>query len=78
MLSWKLPIMIAILGAASGALYIRMRWHRAPQAYRAMIALAAGYGIVGIFIGAWVLHLDLPENSHPILCGKLRRLRPSR
>jgi hypothetical protein len=55
--------MIALLGAAGGALYIRLRWHRAPQAYRAMIALAAGYGIVGILIGAWVLHFELPENE---------------
>jgi hypothetical protein len=40
-------VFIALLPVAAGALYIRLRWRRAPQAYHAMIALALGYFIAG-------------------------------
>jgi hypothetical protein len=65
MLTWKLPILIAILLVAGGALYIRLRWCRSPQAYRAMIAVAAGYCAAGALIGVWVMHFALPDNDRP-------------
>lgn len=39
------------------SLYIRQRWRRSPQAYRAMVALAAVYFAAGALSGAWALHL---------------------
>ena len=65
MLTWQSPILIAVLLVAGGALYIRLRWRRSPQAYRAMIAIAAGYGIAGVLIGVWAMHFISPENDHP-------------
>ena len=39
----------------AGALYIRLRWHRSPRAYRAIIALPAGYFVAGSIIVRVVL-----------------------
>ena len=59
----------AILGALAlvlaGGLYVRLRWRRAPQAYRAMIVLAAGYFIAGALAGGWVMRLVMPPPSAP-------------
>jgi len=57
MATWGTAVAIAALLIAGGALYIRLRWRRSPQAYRAMIAVAAGYAIAGALLGAWVLHV---------------------
>jgi hypothetical protein len=48
-------VFIALLLVTAGALYIRLRWRRAPQAYRAMIAPALGYFIASALAAAWVL-----------------------
>ena len=40
-----------------GTLYIRVRWRRSPQAYRAMIWLTACYFVAGSIVGAWLLRL---------------------
>jgi len=47
--------MAALLGGGT-ALYIRLRWRRAPQAYTAMVAVAVCYFVAGAVLGAWVLH----------------------
>lgn len=57
MVTWKSAIILAALLVVLGALYIRVRWRRAPQAYRAMIGLTACYFVAGSIVGAWVLHL---------------------
>ena len=41
MVTWKSVIIMAVVLVVVGALYIRLRWHRSPQAYRAMIWLTA-------------------------------------
>jgi hypothetical protein len=55
--SWTWSITIALVLASAGALYVRLRWHRSPRAYQAMIALAACYFVAGSLTGAWILHL---------------------
>lgn len=47
----------------AGALYIRVRWRRSPHAYRAMIALSAGYFIAGVLLATWVLHSPAPKKT---------------
>jgi len=61
MASWNIVITITIVLLVSGAIYVRLRWHRSPQAYRAMIVLAACYFVAGSLVGAWVLHLATPK-----------------
>lgn len=57
---WETAVMIAAGLIICSAIYIRLRWHRSPQAYRAMIALAACYALAGSLLGAWVFHLVAP------------------
>jgi|SRR5208282_1562528 len=66
MVTWESVIIIAVVLVVVGALYIRVRRSRSPQAYRAMIALTACYFIAGSLVGAWVLHLIAPRPSVPI------------
>lgn len=47
-------IVAAVALIIIGALYIRLRWWRSPQAYRAMMALAVGYFVAGALAGAWL------------------------
>jgi hypothetical protein len=61
----ELAIVLAVALVASGALYIRLRWRRSPQAYRAMLVIAACYFVAGSIIGAWVLHLASPRPTVP-------------
>jgi hypothetical protein len=56
-MTWNLAALIAALLAGGAALYIRLRWRRAPQAYTAMVAVAVAYFVTGAILGAWVLHL---------------------
>jgi endonuclease YncB( thermonuclease family) len=56
-MTWTWTVVVAIALVVVGALYIRQRWHRSPQAYRAMIALAGCYFVAGSLTGAWLLHL---------------------
>lgn len=53
-------VVIAVALIAASALYIRLRWRRSPQAYRAMIALAICYLAAGAMLGGWVVHLVGP------------------
>jgi hypothetical protein len=57
----------AILGALAlvlaGGLYVRLRWRRSPQAYRAMIVLAASYFLAGALAGGWLMRLVMPPPS---------------
>ena len=46
MTPWATSALIALALA-----YIRVRWRRSPQAYRAMIALAACYLVAGSIMG---------------------------
>src|SRR5712671_1867566 len=65
MTPWATFTLIALALALGGAFYIRLRWHRSPQAYRAMIALAACYFVAGAIAGAWILHLVAPKPTVP-------------
>jgi hypothetical protein len=56
MVTWNSGMVIAAVLVFIGTLYIRLRWRRSPQAYRAMIGLTACYFIAGSIVGAWVLH----------------------
>ena len=56
MVSWVSSLIVAFALLIGGAVYVRFRWHRSPQAYRAMIGLAACYFVAGSILGAWVLH----------------------
>jgi hypothetical protein len=56
-------VTLAAALVVAGAVYIRLRWHRSPRAYRAMIALAGGYFIAGALAGAWALHLTAPRKT---------------
>jgi hypothetical protein len=61
----ELLIIAAVALIAGGALYMRLRWRRAPQAYRAMLVIAACYFVAGSLVGAWVLHLVGPGPTVP-------------
>src|SRR5690349_5807017 len=63
MTRWSILALVAVILVSGGALYIRLRWHRAPQAHQAMIALAACYFVAGSIAGAWILHLSAPKPS---------------
>jgi hypothetical protein len=54
-------VLIAATLLFGGLLYIRLRWHRAPQAYQAMIGVAGCYLLAGEMLGAWVFHLATPK-----------------
>jgi hypothetical protein len=54
---WHWTILGALTLVAVGALYVRFRSRRSPQAYRAMLALAVCYFVAGSLTGAWILHL---------------------
>jgi hypothetical protein len=57
MLSWGWAIFVALALVVAGVLYIHLRWRRSPQAYRAMMGLAACYFVAGSIGGAWILHM---------------------
>jgi endonuclease YncB( thermonuclease family) len=63
MLTWKWTVLLALALVVGGAVYIRLRWRRAPQAYRAMVALAACFFVAGSLTGAWLLHLAAPKDA---------------
>ena len=54
MLHWKAGL-LALTLIVAGALYIRHRWGRSPQAYRAMIALAICYFAAGTLASVWLM-----------------------
>ncbi len=65
MTAWAATCLVALALVLAGGLYIRLRWRRSPQAYRAMIALAACYFVAGSITGAWILHLSAPKPPAP-------------
>jgi hypothetical protein len=62
MTPWGIIDLVTVALVLGGALYIRLRWRRSPQAYRAMIVLAACYFVTGSILGAWVLHFVSPRS----------------
>ncbi len=56
-------VVIATALIAAGALYIRLRWRRSPQAYRAMIVLAVCFLTAGAILGGLLVHLIAPSPS---------------
>jgi hypothetical protein len=60
-MAWNWAALIAALLAGGTALYIRLRRRRAPQAFTAMVAVAACSFVAGAVIGAWILHLVGPR-----------------
>jgi hypothetical protein len=71
----ELAIVATVALAAGGALYIRLRWRRSPQAYRAMLVVAACYFVAGSLMGAWVLHLVGPRQ--PTVLPPIQVMAPS-
>ena len=69
---WIVTVLIAVLLVLGGALYIRLRWHRSPIAYRAMLAVSACFLLAGSLIGAWVLHLAAPRPAEIVTTGNER------
>jgi len=70
MLNWGWAAFIGVALVVTGGLYIRLRWRRSPQAYRAMIGLAACYFVAGSVAGAWILHVTAADQT-------VRRVVPS-
>ena len=64
-MTWNWIALVAALLASATALYIRLRWRRAPQAYTAMVAVAVCFFVAGAVLGAWVLHLLGPNKPSP-------------
>jgi hypothetical protein len=62
-MTWMRAIVVGLGLVVAGALYIRLRWHRSPQAYRAMLVVAAYYFVAGAMVGAWMLSLTGPRAS---------------
>ncbi len=48
------------------AIYIRLRWKRSPQAYRAMMAVAFSSFISGGLLGAWIVSLTQPKPTRDV------------
>jgi micrococcal nuclease len=61
MVTWGWMVVIAFVLAIAGAIYIRLRWRRSPQAYRAMMGLAACYFLAGVLAAVWAFHLAAPR-----------------
>jgi endonuclease YncB( thermonuclease family) len=61
MLNWRWLVLVALALIVGGALYIRLRWRRSPQAYRAMMGLAACYFLAGVLAAVWAFHLAAPR-----------------
>jgi len=59
-------VVIAGVLIAGGALYIRMRWRRSPQACRAMIAIAVCYLAAGAILGGWIVRFIAPASSRQV------------
>jgi hypothetical protein len=62
----KSSLIVAFALLIGGAVYVRFRWQRSPQAYRAMIVLAACYFVAGSIVGAWVLHFISPGSPQVV------------
>jgi len=58
--TWNWIALIAALLAGAIALYIRVRWRRAPQAFTAMVVVAVCSLAAGLALGAWIEHLFVP------------------
>jgi endonuclease YncB( thermonuclease family) len=50
----------ALVLCTTASLYIHFRWRRAPQAYRAMVAIALGCLAAGVMLGASIEHFAKP------------------
>jgi len=75
---WSLPLIIAGLLIASGGLYIRRRWRRSPQAYRAMTAVAVTYLVAGVILGVWTTRFaTTPDRLGPTAISSPIALVPS-
>src|SRR5260370_24184731 len=59
-------VVVAVALVLAGGFYSRLRWSRSPQAYRAMVAIAAGYFAAGFFVGAWALHPAAPKHAEAV------------
>jgi len=61
---WKDTLIAALVLCTVVALYIHFRWRRAPQAYRAMVAVALGTVAAGAAIGASIEHFTAPAPAN--------------
>jgi hypothetical protein len=60
-----LAALVAAVLIAGSTLYIRLRWRRSPQAYRAMLVIAVCYFVAGSIVSVLVLHLVEPGPTVP-------------
>jgi hypothetical protein len=54
--TWTAPILVAAALVLSVALYISVRWRRAPTAFRGMISVAGVCLLAGFLAGVWAFH----------------------
>jgi hypothetical protein len=71
-----MPIWTELIGAAvvlvvAGLLYVRFRWRRSPQAYRAMLVLAGCYFVAGAFAGAWIMHVTARNDGAHVVASSV-------
>src|SRR5438105_2838404 len=74
-MAWNWAVLIATLLAGGTALYIRLRWYRAPQAYAGIIAMAFCYFTAAAVLGAWILHVAGSRAASELSSSQLDSLR---
>jgi hypothetical protein len=63
---WTAPLPAAAVLVVGVAVYLGVRWRRAPAALRAMVNIASVCFIAGFLVGAWALHVAgsrVPSNA---------------
>src|SRR5579871_6911947 len=60
---WTMIFSAAVI--VGGAVYIRLRWRRAPLARRDMTALALAYFIAGCVVGGWLVQRFRSSSNGP-------------
>ena len=73
-LALNVAALFAALLAVGTALYIRLRWRRAPQAFTAMVAVAACSFVAGAILGVWAMHQSRAKAASSVPPGLSERL----
>jgi hypothetical protein len=67
---WRDALIVALILCLAAGLYIHFRWQRAPQAYRAMVAIALGCLAAGVMLGASMEHFTAPDDASRSRCPR--------